>query len=151
MLFRPLLLLSDAIRQRARRRSMDPDHALGRDAEDLAHRYLQKLGLIVIARNWRTKSGYAEVDVIAFDEKAASLVFVEVKSRTDEDYGAPDRQISPGKRRKIAIASQEFRRNSQYENTPVRFDVVSVVFEPERKVTHFADAWSPAEALAAVR
>lgn len=151
MLFRPLLLLSDAIRQRARRRSMDPDHALGRDAEDLAHRLLQKQGLVVIARNWRTKSGYAEVDIVALEEKSATLVFVEVKSRSDEEFGTPDRQISPAKRRKIAIASQEFRRNSQYEHSPVRFDVVTVVFEPERKVTHFADAWSPAEALAAVR
>jgi putative endonuclease len=151
MLYRPLLLLSDAIRQRARRREMAPDHAMGRDAEDAAHRYLEQEGLTIIARNWRTRSGFAEVDLIGFDGRTGVLVFVEVKSRASGDHAAPERQISREKRRKIAIASLEFRRHSQYENSPVRFDVVSVLFEPERKVTHFTDAWSPAEALAAAR
>ena len=151
MFFRPLLLWADDVRQHARRHALDPAHALGKDAEDLAHRHLQRQGLIVIARNWRTKSGWAEVDLIAVDERAGCLVFVEVKSRANDEQGSPERQISAEKRRKISAASHEFQRNSQYAEMPVRFDVVSVVFEPVRKVTHSVDAWSPTEALAAAQ
>jgi Holliday junction resolvase-like predicted endonuclease len=76
-------------------------------------------------------------------------VFVEVKSRHSGRDAAPDREISPDKRRKVALASREFRRNTHWEKARVRFDVVTVVFSPRVEVRHFANAWSENEALAA--
>ncbi len=142
---RPLFRLSDSVRQRARRGRMDPDQALGRDGEDIAHRLMQKRGMTVVARNWKTPSGWAEADLIAWD--GGRLVFVEVKSRRSREFGAPDREISDEKRRKIAAAAREYCRNSSHAVEDVRFDVVSVVFEPERAVEYFAGAWSAAEVL----
>ncbi len=131
----------------ARRRKADPGQSLGADGEDVAHRLLQDKGLAVVARNWRTKSGWAEVDIVAWTGR--ELVFVEVKSRKSGEDAAPDREITPEKRRKISVAAREFKRNSPYEKVPVRFDVVTVVFEPRLAVNHYPNAWSEGEAMAA--
>ena len=60
-------------------------------------------GLTVVARNYRTPGGSAEVDLIARD--GAWLVFVEVKTRQTDEFGAPDRAIDPIKRDKIRRAA----------------------------------------------
>lgn len=145
--FLPLLLVSDAVRMWARRRRSDRGHSLGADGEDIAHRLLQDKGMTVVARNWRTKSGWAEVDIVAWT--GSGLVFVEVKSRRSGEDSAPDREITPEKRRKISIAAREFKRETPYEKLAVRFDVVTVVFEPRLVVNHYVNAWSEGEALAA--
>jgi len=131
-----LFRLTDAMRQRARRRWMTPPQALGRDGEDRAHRHLQHVGLIVVARNYRTPGGSAEVDLIARD--GAWLVFVEVKTRQTDEFGAPDRAIDPIKRDKIRRAALNYLRRSGHDPMHVRFDVVSIVGD---HLDHFRDAW----------
>jgi putative endonuclease len=116
-----LFRLTDAARQRVRRRWMTPSQALGRDGEDRAHRHLQHAGLIVVARNYRTPGGSAEVDLIARD--GAWLVFVEVKTRQTDEFGAPDRAIDPIKRDKIRRAALNYLRRSGHDPMHVRFDV----------------------------
>lgn len=133
----PLFLLADAVRRRARRKRMDPAHALGRDGEDTAHRFLQRAGLIVVARNYRTPGGSAEVDLIARDGE--TLVFVEVKSRETDAFGAPDRAIDSVKQEKIRRAAAHYLRRSGHDPGRVRFDIVSIV---AGEAEHFRDAWS---------
>ncbi|MBM3738766.1 MAG: YraN family protein [Acidobacteria bacterium] len=146
-LLRPLCLLSDAIRRRARRKRMDPGQALGLEAEDLAHRLLQSKGFTVVARNWTAKSHAAEIDLIALGP--AGLAFVEVKARATGEFSEPERQITPEKQRKLAAAAAEFRHGSQYRSTPFRFDLVTVILEPQLRLAHYEDAWRVREALAA--
>jgi putative endonuclease len=129
----------DRLRQSARRRVWAPDLAAGRDGEDIAHRHLQRSGLLVIARNYRTPTGSAEVDLVAWDE--GTLVFVEVKSRSSEEHGAPDRAVDEQKRRKILYAADEYIRRAGLEGASVRFDIVNVIFGPPISVTHFRDAF----------
>lgn len=132
----------DRIRHRRRAKAGDPDHALGRRGEDLAHRMLQRKGYYIIERNHRTKTGSAEVDIIAV--KGEVLVFVEVKTRTSADYGAPDRAIDEAKRRKIVNGADHYlRRSTDLKNPPTRFDVVNVVFTPELVIEHIEDAFRP--------
>ena len=95
---------ADVLRQRARQHHLTPDHALGRRGEDVAHRYLQRHGFIVVARNYRMSSGAGEIDLVGWEDDR--LVFIEVKSRQTDDYGAPDRamatkalQFDPGRPR----------------------------------------------------
>ncbi len=118
---------------------MTPEHALGRRAEDLAHRYLEALGMTVIDRNWRMPEHDAEVDIIALDGE--TLVFVEVKSRTDTHAGDPLRAIDPGKRRRIERAARFLLRRWRIPQERARFDLVAVVFEP-RQIRHLRGAWT---------
>src|SRR5258708_2512228 len=102
-----LYRLADGLRQRARRRAIDPDLAAGRRGEDLAHRFLRGQGLTVVARNFRPRSaGAGEVDLIAWERER--LVFIEVKSRATDDYGTPDRAVDPEKERPIEPAARQY-------------------------------------------
>jgi hypothetical protein len=74
-----LYRLADRARDRARRGQWNADLASGRRGEDLAHRFLRKLGFTVIARNYRPHSGGGEIDIVAREKE--QLVFVEVKTR----------------------------------------------------------------------
>ena len=86
-MFGKLYELADLLRHRARRRHMNSDHALGRRGEDIAQRFLQRAGIVIVDRNYRMSSGAGEVDLVGWD--GDRLVFVEVKSRqTDESSSA---------------------------------------------------------------
>jgi putative endonuclease len=134
-----LFRLADTVRSRARRKVMEPAKALGLDGEDTAHRHLQRAGLIVVARNYRTPGGSAEVDLIARDGE--TLVFVEVKTRETDEFGAPERAIDPVKHDKIRRAAWNYLRRSGHDPARVRFDVVAIVAASGR-VEHIRDAWS---------
>src|SRR3984893_5341495 len=86
---------ADLLRHHGRKRRMLPDHALGHRGEDIAHRFLRRSGIVIVARNYRMNSGAGEVDLIGWE--GDTLVFVEVKSRQTEAYGAPHSAIAPHK------------------------------------------------------
>ena len=132
---------ADVLRQHARQHHFTPDHALGRRGEDIAQRYLQRHGIIIVARNYRMASGAGEVDLIGWEEDR--LIFIEVKSRQTDDYGAPDRAIGPQKHASLIRAAREFARHADVPWEKVRFDAVSVVFTKPPSVTHFRDLFGP--------
>lgn len=131
--------LCDWLRHTARRRSWNPDLALGRRGEDLAHRYLCREGFIIVARNYRLAAGDAEADLIAWEGE--HLVFVEVKSRRSDEHGLPERAIGEEKRAHLLRVAREYARKT---NTPwecVRFDVVTVVFDQPPRLQLFRNAF----------
>jgi putative endonuclease len=111
-----------------RRRAMANDH--GRVGEDLAHRYLRRQGCTIVARNYRTLSGSGEIDVVAW--QGDTLVFVEVKTRSSEEFGAPHRAVDAGKERHLGTAARDYARRAGVEWERTRFDIVSVVLHPRR-------------------
>ncbi len=129
----------DQFRHKARLRAWEPDKAMGRRAEDLAHRFLQGLGYTIVGRNFQSRTGTGEIDLIARD--GDMLVFVEVKSRSSEQFGTPDRAVDEDKRSRIVRASWEYIRRSGEEPVAVRFDIVSVVFGSSPEIFHFPDAF----------
>lgn len=132
---------ADLLRHHGRKGSMAPDHALGRRGEDIAHRFLRRSGIVVVARNYRMNSGAGEVDLIGWE--GDTLVFVEVKSRQTEAYGAPDRAIGPQKEFSLIRAAREYARHAEVPWSMVRFDVVNVVFTTPPAITHFRDVFGP--------
>ena len=58
---------------------------IGALGEQLAVDHLTSLGLRVLTRNWRCQ--YGELDVIAADVAARIVIFVEVKTRTGDQFG----------------------------------------------------------------
>jgi uncharacterized protein (TIGR00252 family) len=114
-----LLRLSDSARHGARSRRWTSDQAVGRRGEDLAHRYLEEQGFRVVARNWRPSAGPGEIDLIAWE--AETLVFVEVKTRRNDEFGAPDRNIDAEKRSALVRAARNYARRAGVPWDRVRF------------------------------
>jgi len=94
----------------------------GAAGEALACRHLAGKGFAILARNYRCRSG--EVDVIARHEEAT--VFVEVKERHGASHGAGCDSVTFGKRRRIVRAARLYAASHGLEETPMRFDVVSI-------------------------
>lgn len=102
--------------------------AVGKRGEDLTHRYLQRQGYRVVARNFTPRGGHGELDLIAWH--GDRLVVVEVKSRQSDGFGSPDRAIDENKRRTLFRVAREFARRAEVPWERVRFDLVSVIFRP---------------------
>ena len=119
--------------------------ALGPLAEDLAAQYLLRSGLRIHERNWRPRTGRGEIDIIA--SEGLTLVFVEVKARTTDEFGAPDRAIGEEKRRHIASRPRRFFLAQGDGPRLYPFDTVSIVWpgplnSPEcASVEHVRDAF----------
>lgn len=95
----------------------------GADAETLAQRHLERRGLKLVARNWRCSGG--ELDLVM--RQRDTLVLVEVRKRSREDYGGAFGSVSPAKRRRLIHAAKMFlAQHPQYAGDAVRFDVVAV-------------------------
>ena len=109
-----------------RRGKEEPEHLRrGRMGEDAAYRHLRKLGYTVVARNYRSRDGRSEVDLIGWDR--GQLAFIEVKTRASRDFGAPDSAIDSPKRLNIIRGAAEYLRRAGLEWSCARFDTVSVV------------------------
>jgi putative endonuclease len=102
--------------------------SLGEAGENLACEELQRRGYAILARRYRRRGG--EIDIIADD--GGTLVFVEVKTRTGEAFGAPTEAITWTKRRRITLLAADFMSRFGYANRACRFDVVAIAFDGER-------------------
>lgn len=140
-----LYRLADFARHQGHRRTMEPDLATGRRGEDIAHRFLQRAGMTVVARNFRTRGGSGEVDLVAWD--GDQLVFVEVKTRTSGEYGPPDRAIGPDKIYRIVNASREYARRAGIEWERVRFDTICILLRTPPAIVHHRDVFYESTAV----
>lgn len=136
-----VLSVADALRQWLERRRLDADKALGARGEDLAHRFLQRRGYTILARNYRPPTGHREVDIIA--RHGETLVIVEVKTRRREEYLPAERAVDREKRRNLERAAVSYIRRAQIPWERVRFDIVSVILEPKPLIRHTPDAFHP--------
>lgn len=101
---------------------------LGESGENLAVSELTSRGYAIVARRYRTR--YGEIDIIANDREA--LVFVEVRRKSGEGYGAAVESITPDKRRRVVRMAVEYlARYDLYDKCPVRFDVVAIDDQPD--------------------
>ncbi len=106
---------------------------LGRRGEDFAAAYLKQNGYKVLYRNFRGPKG-GEVDIICRDKAEKKLVFVEVKTRTSEEYGRPITAVDHAKQVFIARGALAWLRMLDDPEVGFRFDVVEVVMEEEHPV-----------------
>lgn len=110
---------------------------VGNYGEVLAVNYLKELGYEILKLNWRFR--YWEVDIIAKDN--GILVFVEVKSRSNTNYGNPADFVDYKKQQNLLKIASAYINRSRYEGE-IRFDIVSVYLET-KKIELIKDAfWS---------
>jgi putative endonuclease len=106
----------------------------GNAGETLACRHLERSGFVILARNYRCRSG--EIDVVARD--GAETVFVEVKERHGATHGEGHEAVTLGKRRRIVRAARLYAASRGLSEGPIRFDVVSIDWgsEAEPRIRH---------------
>ena len=98
-----------------------PAQAAGGRGEDDAAQFLERNGMQLVARNYRTRLG--EIDLIARDGE--TLVFVEVRLRKDARFGGALASITARKRSRIAVAARQYLMRFT-RVPPCRFDVVCI-------------------------
>jgi len=94
--------------------------AAGRAAEQLAARFLEARGLVIVERNYRCRAG--EVDLVARD--GDTLVFVEVRLRGGRAFGGAAASVDARKQAKVIRAAQYYLANRP--DQPCRCDVVAL-------------------------
>ena len=99
--------------------------ALGDAAEARALQYLQGQALVLVCRNYRTPGrGGGEIDLI-MREPDGTLVFVEVRQRSQSAYGGALASIGRSKQQRVIRAAQHYLMR-QPHLPPCRFDVVVI-------------------------
>ena len=98
----------------------------GKKGEELAAAHLERAGYRIIERNYRCFFG--EIDIVA--EEGETLVFVEVKSRRSDAYGAPELAVGRDKQKKISSIALHYISAHNLRDRPARFDVVAVKLLP---------------------
>lgn len=103
---------------------------IGNHGENIACKYLEKLGYKILERNYRIRGG--EIDIVAKDHDY--LVFVEVKTRYSHDYGLPSESITPWKIKFLLKTAQFYLQKINWGDKPYRLDFVAIDFtdDPEK-------------------
>jgi putative endonuclease len=140
-----LYKLADFARDLGRRRFWPGGLASGRRAEDLAHRFLRRRGMVIVARNYHPPFGGADLDLVGWD--GGRLAIIEVKSRSSGDVEPPERAVDADKERLLERSARDYVRRAGADRSQVRFDIVSVVFSVPPRIEWFADAFEPRRTL----
>ena len=106
----------------------DDRQILGAEGERAAEKFLRRQRYTILQRNYRCRSG--EVDLVALDGR--TVVFVEVKTRTQPEFGSPFEAVDQRKQRQIQRVAQRYLTEHRLHDRDARFDVVGVWWENGR-------------------
>lgn len=103
---------------------------IAKRGEELATDYLQKHGYKIIDRNFR--KGYGEIDIVAIENSGDSektLVFIEVKTRTSNQFGSPLEAIGYWKLKTIVKTAQFYKLTHPGLPDGLRIDAISIILK----------------------
>lgn len=107
---------------------------LGRAAEKQSANFLSACGYSIIAQNYRYS--HFEIDLIAKKEK--TIVFVEVKLRSRNDFGHPEDFVNEAQQKRIMLAASHWIAENKWEGE-VRFDIIAL--SKIHSLEHIEDAF----------
>ncbi len=107
-------------------------HELGKTGEEIGTQYLINNGYKLIIRNFRCRQG--EIDIIAKDKD--EIVFIEVKTRRNTNYGCPIDAVDKRKQKHILNASKFYIYKNKLEKRKIRFDVIEVYKKDKFYINH---------------
>jgi len=121
--------LTEAVRRRDKDK---PEHLIrGERGEKLAEAHLRKNGYKILTRRYRPKSTRGDIDLVAREKDV--LVFIEVKTRSSEEFGRPIDSVNEDKRHHLRRAALDYLRRLGNPKLYFRFDVVEVVLADDGK------------------
>ena len=118
---------------------MSRQKTLGKFGEDCAAKFLEEHGYTIVVRNFRIRS--AEIDIIA--QRDGTIIFVEVKARSNIRHGLPSEAVNLRKQKKIIEAAAVFLQDENFCDCACRFDVIEVFADGERveEIHHIENAF----------
>ncbi len=126
---------------RPNHRSADHRKALGRWGEEQAAAYLSSLGVQILERNWRARSG--EIDIIG--EADGRLIFVEVRTRRPSGrFGTAAESVDARKQKQVRDTALVYLHATRQMARSCRFDVVAVTagsIQAKADITHIPNAF----------
>ncbi len=102
------------------------NRSFGALGEEQAKEYLEDKGYKILNRNYRV-GRIGEIDIIAKDHD--TLCFIEVKTRSNENFGTPAQAVSPHKQATIIKIAQIYMQKYNLYDIPVRFDIVEILMD----------------------
>ena len=118
---------------------MEEKHILGKKGEIIAKDYLLKKSYSILEKNWRYLK--AEIDLIV--QKDDFIIFVEVKTRSSNNYGAPESFVSDKQQKMIINAANEYIMKNDIERE-ARFDIISIIISNKSEdIKHIEGAFYP--------
>jgi len=126
----------------SRKRLLGDPKLLGRWGEKRTARYLKGRGYRVLTLNFLCKNG--EIDIVAYSP-SGEIVFVEVKTRRNEDYMPALAAVNKEKQKRISLAAKYFLKSNVITKRQIRFDIVIVILGESGKLdlTHYENAFLP--------
>lgn len=113
---------------------------LGLQGESMACAELERMGYVIVERRFRTRFG--EIDVVADD--GGTVVFVEVKAKTDASFSDPVESVTRQKQRRLVSMAEQYVAYRGLDQRPCRFDVVAIDTSTEpARITVYQDAFRP--------
>jgi putative endonuclease len=114
--------------------AMRAKDVLGREGEDIAAAYLERIGMEVLDRNYRCRIG--EIDIVARD--GSCLVVCEVKTRRSTAYGSPVEAVGPRELTRMRHLALHWLDDHCVHAPSIRFDVVGIVrpVDAEPRLVH---------------
>ena len=106
---------------------------LGKEGEKRAVKYLKDCGYKIVERGY--KNPFGEVDIIA--SKGDTVAFIEVKTRLNENFGAPSEAVDRRRQEKYIKAAQHYFYGKQIE-VVVRFDIIEIL---RGEINHIENAF----------
>lgn len=108
-------------------------HVIGKFGEEEAKQYLEQQGYKILDRNFSCKRG--EIDIIALDKK--EIVFVEIKSRTNREFGLPSEAVTKKKIEHILKTAEYYLYIRNLQNEQTRIDVIEIYIQNNKiKINH---------------
>lgn len=116
-------------------------YKLGIDGEEAAVSYLRNQGYEILEQRWHLH--HLELDIVAIDRASGELVFVEVKTRATEEYGAPEEAVDYKKVMASVRAADAYIKQFQRPE-PWRFDIIAIIGNAKNfKIDHIKEAFYP--------
>ncbi len=121
------------------RKPLPPHLRAGRLGERAARKHLRRSGLKFLTANFRTKRG--EIDLVCRDGDC--LVFVEVKTRSSEEWSRPAAAVDRARRQRLMRAALDYLRLLHRPPVKLRFDIVEVLLDAGavREIRHLPNSF----------
>lgn len=122
------------------RKPLPPHLQAGQLGEKAAKKHLKKQGLKFLTANFRTDRG--EIDLVFKDSDC--LVFVEVKTRSSEEWTRPAAAVDRERRQRLTRAGLDYLRKLKNPKVKVRFDIVEVLLREGavREMRHLPNSFA---------
>jgi putative endonuclease len=112
---------------------------VGKLGEKEARKFLKKRGYRIRETGFRCRHG--EIDIIA--QKKDWLVFVEVRTKSNLDFGTPEESITQSKKEKLIASALTYTTTHQDLPPLWRIDVVAIELDDKgkpRRIEHIENA-----------